>query len=511
MKKITLLLLSFIFIFLPSISSANINDSNIKAVVQVKIWDSYTSEYIATGSGIVIDGGMNMLTNYHVVEDAIGNPNRYLAIACATKSSLSISDCRYVFSTYDFLGSLQLKAEKELDLAILNLTGVIENNKIKSVLNMTGTDLLGLGGNIKISIYGEELTGIKVGDQVQTLGYPGEGGDTITYSNGAVTNFEVNKYGRVLRIVTDARITHGSSGGAAFDLYGKFIGVTTEMYTDSSGNFISGFIIPVSTVNWWMKEVQGYRVNNKDEYTISEIPDEVTDNALCLIGSDQYWDKNSKTCVCSSGYARNSSGICVKEKSMCPEGFVLGLNKCVAIDKNCADFYGPNVDSNGIFNGYRLCGCVDGYEWNMNGTACIKSFEVNSEFSGGGGGGGYTIPEGALIRAIGDIDVYIVKYVGSKKFKRLVLSPSVFNNYGHLKWENILDIDRSTVDSFTTSDLVRAAGDNRVYRLYPSGDTGQKRLVKNNNVLAKYGLDSDSVYEINSFDRDSYIEGSALE
>src|SRR3989344_9224496 len=47
------------------------------------------------------------------------------------------------------------------------------------------------------------------------------------------------------------------------------------------------------------------------------------------------------------------------------------------------------------------------------------------------------LPEGALIRAAGDIDVYIVKYVGAKKFKRLVLSPSVFDNYGHLRWEDI--------------------------------------------------------------------------
>ena len=43
----------------------------------------------------------------------------------------------------------------------------------------------------------------------------------------------------------------------------------------------------------------------------------------------------------------------------------------------------------------------------------------------------FTLPDGALIRAAGDIDVYIVKYVGAKKFKRLVLSPSVFDNYGY--------------------------------------------------------------------------------
>ncbi len=121
------------------------------------------------------------------------------------------------------------------------------------------------------------------------------------------------------------------------------------------------------------------------------------------------------------------------------------------------------------------------------------------------------IPEGAIIRAYNDIDVYIVKYVGLKKFKRLVLSPSVFNNYGHLKWENIIEVDNLTLESFTTSDLVRAVGDDKIYRLYPQGDTGQKRLIKNSSVLTKFGLNPDSIYEINSFDRNSYVTGIVLE
>jgi len=124
---------------------------------------------------------------------------------------------------------------------------------------------------------------------------------------------------------------------------------------------------------------------------------------------------------------------------------------------------------------------------------------------------GYNLPEGALIRAAKGIDIYIVKYIGIKKFKRLVLSPSVFNNYGHLKWEDVIEVDNLTLNSFTTSELVRAVGDDKIYRLYPQGDTGQKRLIKNNSVLTRLGLDLDSIYEINSFDRESYITGLVLE
>ncbi|MFA6947170.1 MAG: hypothetical protein WC220_14855, partial [Pedobacter sp.] len=87
------------------------------------------------------------------------------------------------------------------------------------------------------------------------------------------------------------------------------------------------------------------------------------------------------------------------------------------------------------------------------------------------------IPEGAIIQAAGDQDVYIVKYVGSKKFKRLILSPSVFRSYGHLKWGNIIKVDKATLDSFTTSSLVKSENGS-IYKLVPSGDTGLRNHIK---------------------------------
>lgn len=119
--------------------------------------------------------------------------------------------------------------------------------------------------------------------------------------------------------------------------------------------------------------------------------------------------------------------------------------------------------------------------------------------------------EGAMIRAIGDIDVYIVKYVGDKQFKRLILSPSVFNSYQHLKWENVLDVEKSETDAFITSELVRAVNDTKVYKLYPAGDTGQKRWVKTAEGFNRMGYDWDAIYEINSVDRNSYVTGAVIE
>ena len=44
-----------------------------------------------------------------------------------------------------------------------------------------------------------------------------------------------------------------------------------------------------------------------------------------------------------------------------------------------------------------------------------------------------TLVDGDVAREADEFDVYIIKIVGDKKFKRLILNPDVFNMYGHLK------------------------------------------------------------------------------
>jgi len=106
-------------------------------------------------------------------------------------------------------------------------------------------------------------------------------------------------------------------------------------------------------------------------------------------------------------------------------------------------------------------------------------------------------------------DVFIVKIVGTKTFKRLILNPEVFESYGHLEWGNIQTISASTVDGYITSDLVRELNDTKVYRLTPDGDVGTKGWV--NMTAAEFeseGYDWDSIYVINVTDRDNYTTGS---
>ena len=127
-----------------------------------------------------------------------------------------------------------------------------------------------------------------------------------------------------------------------------------------------------------------------------------------------------------------------------------------------------------------------------------------------------TINDGDLIKISNNPDVYIVKLIPStssgqaEKYKRLILNPEIFNQYGHLKWENIKTVSQAEMDEYAVSDLVRAVGDEKVYKLYPNGDAGEKRWVKTSADFSGFGYKIDSIYEMNSFERDFYTTGIDL-
>jgi len=123
-------------------------------------------------------------------------------------------------------------------------------------------------------------------------------------------------------------------------------------------------------------------------------------------------------------------------------------------------------------------------------------------------------PDASFVDADGNTyfpyDVFIVKIVGTKTFKRLVLNPQVFDSYGHLKWSNIKKISAATVAGYTTASLVRAIDDTKVYKLSPNGDVGTKQWVETLACFTSKAYDWDSVYIINSTDRDNYTTGASI-
>ena len=114
-------------------------------------------------------------------------------------------------------------------------------------------------------------------------------------------------------------------------------------------------------------------------------------------------------------------------------------------------------------------------------------------------GGPQTIQDGDLIRATGTQDIYIVKIINNKQFKRLIINPDIFDSYGHLEWSNVQDVPASTLNQYQTSNLVQRTGDSTIYRVFPDGDSGSKAQVTlPTNQFQSAGIDTDSIYTINT-------------
>lgn len=70
---------------------------------------------------------------------------------------------------------------------------------------------------------------VHLGDNVYIFGFPGIGGDTITFTRGSVSGFSSEeRVGNRAWIKTDATIAGGNSGGLAVDDSGRIIGVPTQ-------------------------------------------------------------------------------------------------------------------------------------------------------------------------------------------------------------------------------------------------------------------------------------------
>jgi hypothetical protein len=124
-----------------------------------------------------------------------------------------------------------------------------------------------------------------------------------------------------------------------------------------------------------------------------------------------------------------------------------------------------------------------------------------------------SLNDGDIVKTINNPDVYVIKIKNNKKYKRLILSPSVFKSYGHLKWGNLKIVSQAEMDQYTTSSLVKETKDSVIYELIQSGDQGTKRVYATyiNGIPHQVRDDTsvkvdvlDSVYEINAVDRDSY-------
>lgn len=155
---------------------------------------SFPSDMFSSGSGTVVLDGTHVLTNAHVVLDDNGRPCRDLVVWFTRSFEEEPSD----WALADLAA-----ADRTLDLAVLQLNEPVSADR-------------------GIEVAAQQL---EPGETIRILGYPDVGGLTMTLTRGVYSGMV--DHGSERYIKTDADISEGNSGGAAFDEAGVFIGVPT--------------------------------------------------------------------------------------------------------------------------------------------------------------------------------------------------------------------------------------------------------------------------------------------
>ncbi len=164
-----------------------------------------------TGSGTMVDPSGLILTNCHVANPrAMGMPSPaadVLAVAITQRSDEP--------PALTYIAEIAAQAP-ELDLAVLRIVSTTDRKPVK---------------NLKLPfIPVGDSDVLELGDVLSIFGYPGIGGETVTFTSGSVAGFtsEARVSDRRAWIKTDATIAGGNSGGTAVDDEGRLVGVPTQ-------------------------------------------------------------------------------------------------------------------------------------------------------------------------------------------------------------------------------------------------------------------------------------------
>jgi hypothetical protein len=164
-----------------------------------------------TGSGTVIHPSGYILTNCHVA-----NPRAMgMSAPPADRLGISITERSDQPPVLSYFAQVVAQSP-EMDLAVLRIVSGVDGKQV-SDLNLAYVPI----GN---------SDDLELGDVLAILGYPGIGGDTITFTSGSVSGFSHQNELNVARawIKTDATIAGGNSGGTAVNSAGQLVGVPTQ-------------------------------------------------------------------------------------------------------------------------------------------------------------------------------------------------------------------------------------------------------------------------------------------
>ena len=208
-----------------------------------------STERPGEGSGVVYSADGYIITNYHVVEDAVESRNNSkieVFLDGDSSNSLPATVVGYNISN---------------DIAVLKV-------------NAVGLTPAEIGDSSKLT----------VGQYVVTIGSPGglEFMGSVTY--GVISGLDrvVSSNSNVKLIQTDAAINPGNSGGALLDSKGRLIGINSSKIVAEEYEGM-GFSIPINTVLEKVKRIID-KQNSPEAYVGITLSSRYTGNVLQSLG-----------------------------------------------------------------------------------------------------------------------------------------------------------------------------------------------------------------------------------
>ena len=194
----------------------------ISATVQIYglVNDNGQLTPLYTGSGTILTSSGLILTNAHVASPASqGEPDME-----PDALGIAIVESEDKPPVPSYLAQVRA-VDGFLDLAVIQITSTVDGSNVDP--NSLNFPFVELGDSNQIH----------VGDHVSIFGFPGIGGDTITFTQGSVSGFtSENPIGDRAWIKTDATIAGGNSGGLGADDEARIIGVPTQASSGGGGN-----------------------------------------------------------------------------------------------------------------------------------------------------------------------------------------------------------------------------------------------------------------------------------
>jgi len=171
-----------------------------------------------SGSGTILSPDGYILTNAHVAKPSAfgtGEDDPTFLMVGLVKEEDKAPDFSYLAKV--------VAADGYLDLALIHIIGTADGKKVNpGDLNLPYVNL----GN---------SDGLHVGDHISVFGFPGIGGETITFTSGNFSGWSPeDQVGDRAWMKLDATIAGGNSGGMVADDGGNIIGVPTRAGSGAS-------------------------------------------------------------------------------------------------------------------------------------------------------------------------------------------------------------------------------------------------------------------------------------